>query len=172
MRHGVLVGKTVLKIGKAMNVGSGSTWPGHVALKIDPSLIRAVVEKNPEVKIILIAGTNGKTTTTKALSYALESSGISVLTNNAGANLLNGLASALVSGIDLNGKLRQETIIFEADENSLPVILSEIPNPNAIVLLFFFAAGIFPPFNRVGFHPVGKGGEGREAGDLRDEKRR
>jgi UDP-N-acetylmuramyl tripeptide synthase len=138
MRHGVLVGKTVLKIGKAMNVGSGSTWPGHVALKIDPSLIRAVVEKNPEVKIILIAGTNGKTTTTKALSYALESSGISVLTNNAGANLLNGLASALVSGIDLNGKLRQETIIFEADENSLPVILSEIPNPNAIVLLNLF----------------------------------
>ncbi len=138
MRHGLLLGKTVLKIGKIINLGSGSTWPGHIALKINPKLIRKVISKNPDLKIILVAGTNGKTTTTKALSHALEQIGHSVLTNNSGANLINGLASTLVADVNLSGKLSKKVIIFETDENSLPVILKEIPNPNAIILLNLF----------------------------------
>lgn len=138
MYHSLLIGKGVLQISKILKLGAGSTWPGHAALKVDRSLIKKVVKKNPDLKIILIAGTNGKTTTTKALTHILAHNGISVLTNQAGANLINGLASLLVAHIKLDGKLTHKAIIFEVDENTLPKILEEIPDPDAIILLNLF----------------------------------
>ncbi len=137
MRHSLLAGKVVAKVSK-MQGRSGSTWPGHVALKTDKAFIRKVISKNPDLKVILVAGTNGKTTTTKALCHILQTNDISVITNNAGANLLNGLASTLVLKSDLTGKIKEKVLIFEVDENSLPLVLSEIPNPSAIILLNLF----------------------------------
>lgn len=137
MYHAISVGKGVLKLSKLIN-RSGSTWPGHMALKTDRNLIRNVIKKNPGIKIILVAGTNGKTTTTKALAHILESNGVSTLTNNAGANLLNGLASLLVAHVSIGGTLTHKAIIFEVDENTLPLVLEEIPNPSAVILLNLF----------------------------------
>ena len=137
MLHSIASGKAVLKVSQLLG-REGSTWPGHIALKTDPRFIKKAIEKNPGVKVVLIAGTNGKTTTTKALTHVLEMSNISVLTNRAGANLLNGLASLLVTHVTLEGELKHKAIIFEVDENSLPLVLKEIPNPSAIVLLNLF----------------------------------
>lgn len=138
MYHSLAVGKGVLKLSKILNLGAGSTWPGHLALKTDRNLIKKVIKKNPDIKIILVAGTNGKTTTTKALAHILEENGVSTLTNNAGANLLNGLASLLVSHVTIGGRLTHKAIIFEVDENSLPLVLEEIPEPTALILLNLF----------------------------------
>lgn len=137
MYHSILLGKGVLHLSKLLN-RTGSTWPGHAALKADKRLIKKVIQRNPDIKIVLVAGTNGKTTTTKALSYILRAHKIDVLTNQAGANLLNGLASLLVKHINLEGKLKHKALIFEVDENSLPRVLKEIPNPNGIILLNLF----------------------------------
>lgn len=137
MLHSTLAGKSILAVSKLLG-REGSTWPGHITLKTDPKFIRRAIEKNPGVKVVLIAGTNGKTTTTKALSHVLELADISVLTNQAGANLLNGLASMIVKHISLEGKLSHKALIFEVDENTLPLVLSEIPNPSCIVLLNLF----------------------------------
>lgn len=137
MQHSLIAGKIVGKVSQ-MKGRSGSTWPGHVALKTDKAFIKKIIAKNPHLKIVLIAGTNGKTTTTKALSYILQTNKVSVITNNAGANLLNGLASTLVLKSDLTGKILEKVLIFEVDENSLPLVLSEIPNPDAIILLNLF----------------------------------
>lgn len=137
MYHSIAVGKGVLKLSKLLN-RQGSTWPGHLALKTDGKLISKVIKKNKHIKIILVAGTNGKTTTTKALAHILENNGISTLTNNAGANLLNGLASLLVKNITISGKLKHKAIIFEVDENTLPLVLEEIPEPDALILLNLF----------------------------------
>lgn len=136
--HTVLLGKAVSQTLKRLSLGSGSTWPGHMVLKVDPKFISKVLKKNPELKIVLIAGTNGKTTTTKALSHVLENSGISVMTNKTGANLLNGLASLLVAHVNLKGTLRHKALLFEVDENSLPLVIHEIPEPDAIILLNLF----------------------------------
>lgn len=138
MYHSLAIGKGVLKLSKILQLGAGSTWPGHLALKTDRNLIKKVIKKNPDIKIILVAGTNGKTTTTKALAHILETNGVSTLTNNAGANLLNGLASLLVSHVSISGTLAHKAIIFEVDENSLPLVLEEIPQPNALILLNLF----------------------------------
>lgn len=137
MYHSLIAGKAVSKLVK-LRSGSGSTWPGHIALKTDKAFIKKVLSKNPHLKIVLIAGTNGKTTTTKALAHILNENGVSSITNSAGANLLNGLASTLVLKSDILGKIKQDALLFEVDENSLPLVLNEVPNPDAIILLNLF----------------------------------
>lgn len=137
MIHSLLLGKTIIKAARLMK-RSGSTWPGHLALKADPHVIKKFVKKNPHLKFVFIAGTNGKTTTTKALTHILTSYNIKTITNDSGANLLNGLASLLVTHANWKGKLSAEAIIFEVDENSLPLVLKQIPHPHAIVLLNLF----------------------------------
>lgn len=137
MYHSLLAGKLTKKFSKLLN-RSGSTWPGHIALAVDSKVIRKVLKKNPDVKVVLVAGTNGKTTTTKALTHILENNGFSTLSNQAGANLLNGLASLLAVHSNITGKLTHKAIIFEVDENSLPLILNEVPNPHGIILLNLF----------------------------------
>ncbi len=137
MRHAITAGKLVNRLSTLLK-RSGSTWPGHLALKIEPKLVKKIIEKNPGVKIVLVAGTNGKTTTAKALAHSLTSIGYSVLTNKSGANLLNGFASLLISHASYSGKLKSRVIIFETDENTLPEIISQVPNPDAIILLNLF----------------------------------
>lgn len=137
MRHAIFAGKLVEKISKTIK-RAGSTWPGHIALKADSKLVNKILLKNPEIKIVLVAGTNGKTTTTKALAHVLKATGVRVLTNSAGANLLSGITSTIVSAVSFSGKINHNVLIFEVDENSLPLILKEIENPDAIVLLNLF----------------------------------
>lgn len=134
----IISGKVVSNITKNLNLGSGSTWPGHIALKTDPKFISKMIKKNPHLRIVLIAGTNGKTTTTKSLKHILESSNIETMTNSSGANLMNGLASTLLHYSNIFGKTKRQALIFEVDENLLPQVLKEIPNPDAIILLNLF----------------------------------
>lgn len=122
---------------KKLKLGSGSTWPGHVALKIDPNIIQKVLKKNPQLKVILVAGTNGKTTTSTLLKYLLEQNDLKVIQNETGANLLNGIVTTLLLNSKSNGKIPYDVAIFEIDENSVPVVLKHM-TPTAIILLNLF----------------------------------
>ncbi len=117
--------------------GSGSTWPGHIALFLNRRIIRDILNKNIHLKIILIAGTNGKTTTSKMLSYALSKKGLSILKNDTGANLLNGIASSIIDNTSFFGKIDNQVAIFEVDENTLPQIIKYL-NPTAVIILNLF----------------------------------
>ncbi|MFH1187060.1 MAG: Mur ligase family protein [Candidatus Levyibacteriota bacterium] len=132
----IYLGKTLSYISKLINVGSGSTWPGHIALKINNNFIESIFKKS-KTKIILVAGTNGKTTTSKLIKAILEKDGRTVFQNVSGANLLNGIASSLIHESNLSGKLNSEFAIFEIDENILPLIL-KLLNPDYIVCLNLF----------------------------------
>jgi len=137
----ILLGKlTAFFIQLVLN-RNASTWPGHLVLGLDPKFIKNIFDKNPEVKIVLIAGTNGKTTTTKALDHILNANKIPVIRNDSGANLLNGLASLLIKRASIMGKINQKALLFEVDENSLPLVLSQLSTLNSqlsIVLLNLF----------------------------------
>jgi UDP-N-acetylmuramyl tripeptide synthase len=133
----ILVGKLLSLASRILNMGSGSTWPGHMALSVNPSFIKQILDQN-RIKVILIAGTNGKTTTGKLVQTILEKNGKKVFQNTAGANLLNGIASSLIFNSNLNGKINKDFAIFEIDENTLPLILKEITNPDYIVILNLF----------------------------------
>jgi len=128
--------KSISAISKITNRGAGSTWPGHLALKADEKIITNLL-KHSKTKIILVAGTNGKTTTGKMLATVLQSAGKRVFQNNSGANLLNGIASSLLLHTNIFGALTADYAIFEVDENNLPLILEEI-TPHAVIVLDLF----------------------------------
>lgn len=133
----IFLGKLTISFSKSLNLGNGSTWPGHIALSINKNFIKDILKHNPNLKIILIAGTNGKTTTAKLIQTILEKSGKKVFQNKGGANLLNGIASSIVLHSDMLCALKYDYAIFEIDENTLPLILKEL-NADYIVLLNLF----------------------------------
>lgn len=138
MRNKFLIqtGKAISQTSKLLNRGNGSTWPGHIALKANPNFVRDILSQS-ETKTIIVAGTNGKTTTSSLIATALRKNGKSVLQNESGANLLNGVASTILLNTDANGQLTQDFAIFEVDENALPLVLNQV-TPDYLVLLNLF----------------------------------
>ncbi len=132
----ILLGKTVSFASK-ISKRSGSTWPGHLALKADQDFIKNIIKINPNLKIILVAGTNGKTTTAKMILEILKEQRLRVFSNQEGANMLNGIASSLISHTNPFGKVNYDAAVFEVDENSLSAI-AQNTKPYAIVLLNLF----------------------------------
>lgn len=134
----ILLGKFFSIFSRVLNLGNGSTWPGHIALSLNPNFIKDLITNNQSLIAILIAGTNGKTTTGKLIQTILEKDGKKVFQNASGANLLNGIASSLIYNSSLTGKINKDFAVFEIDENTLPLILHEITNPDFIVILNLF----------------------------------
>jgi UDP-N-acetylmuramyl tripeptide synthase len=87
--------------------------------------------------VILIAGTNGKTTTSLLLRSILEHKSYRVAHNSTGANLENGLMTALLESTNFVGTLNVDYAILEVDENILPKVLAPI-QPRMILCLNLF----------------------------------
>lgn len=138
MKNQLLIhhGKFLSKVIQVANLGNGSTWPGHIALKANPHFIKDLLKKS-QTKIIFIVGTNGKTTTTALLSHLLNSSGQSVIQNTSGANLINGIASTLLLNSDFRGRIHADYALFEVDENAFPRACKEV-TPDVIIMLNLF----------------------------------
>lgn len=137
MNNSLIVSAKVLsKVSKMLNLGNGSTWPGHLALKVNPTLIDDLL-KNAPTKIILVVGTNGKTTTSRILTTILKENGKSVVQNTSGANLVNGIASTLLLNTNPLGKLTADYAVFEVDENSFPLLLQHL-TPHGVIALNLF----------------------------------
>jgi UDP-N-acetylmuramyl tripeptide synthase len=120
---------------KAANLGNGSTWPGHIALKANPNFIKEIIQGRNIIPIV-IAGTNGKTTTGRMLQTVLEEAKLQVFQNESGANLMSGIASSLI----LRAPKNEQTptyAIFEVDENVLPKALKQL-SPKLVILLDLF----------------------------------
>lgn len=122
---------------KKLRLGSGSTWPGEIALRLQPTLIKKILEKNPELQVVCVVGTNGKTTTSKLLVHVLRGLGKRVITNDTGANLLNGVAATLLEATGRGLRIAADVAVLELDENVLPRLLEHI-EPSALVLLNLF----------------------------------
>jgi len=121
----IFLGKVTFKLSQLFKLGSGGTWPGEVALTISPNiLIQLFSQLNSGV--IIVAGTNGKTTTSLMIQQILEKSGFTTIHNATGANLLNGITSACIKESDWLGRINADWGVFETDENSLPLILQQL----------------------------------------------
>lgn len=133
----IVLGKFASFIATTFHLGSGSTWPGHIALIVNKHFIRDILSKN-SIQVILIAGTNGKTTTSKLLQFIAEKHRIHTFHNEEGANLLNGIASTIIRYANTSGKITGYTAaIFEVDENSLSQVLEQI-TPQGVIILNLF----------------------------------
>jgi lipid II isoglutaminyl synthase (glutamine-hydrolysing) len=116
--------------------GSGQALPGLVAERLDPHLARRLAH-GLEHGVILVTGTNGKTTTTKMITAMLEASGERVLSNTTGSNLKRGVTAALIQAANLRGRLPYTIGVFEVDEASLRHVAPELL-PREIVVLNLF----------------------------------
>lgn len=99
---------------------TGSHYPGHVALLVCPNLIRTI--RKPS-RVVVVTGTNGKTTVTNLVVDALAGEGVATVNNRAGSNTDAGIASALVGGVTWTGRPKAETAVLEMDERSARRIL-------------------------------------------------
>lgn len=137
----IITGKLIAFISRLFNLGEGSTWPGHIALFVNKNFVKDILDnqktKNQKPKTVLVAGTNGKTTTGKLIQTILENKGYNVFQNKAGANLLNGIASSIVLHSSLLCVVNYDYAIFEIDENTLPLALKEFTPDYLIVLNLF-----------------------------------
>lgn len=110
----------VTLLGKAVRYavrlrGGGSALPGLFVEKIDPDFVRRTLSQLPD-GVVVISGTNGKTTTTKMVVELLESQGLKVFTNRTGSNFMRGVAAALLEQVDNSGKLDADIAVLELDE--------------------------------------------------------
>ncbi len=116
LRHGLL------------GAGSGGTsLPGRVALALDPDFLSRA--QNYPLRM-LVTGTNGKTSTVAMIQALLRDGGKTVATNAEGANLRQGLATALLDP-------PSDALVLEVDELTLPRV-APVVAPQAIVVTGLF----------------------------------
>ncbi|MDB5177988.1 MAG: hypothetical protein JWO61_371 [Candidatus Saccharibacteria bacterium] len=108
-----VLGKAVRSIARLR--GGGSAFPGLFVEKIDSSFVADTLAQLPR-GIVIISGTNGKTTTTKMVTELLEGQGLKVFTNSTGSNFIRGIAAALLGEVDMKGKLDADIAVLELDE--------------------------------------------------------
>lgn len=119
----VALAKIITIVVQKLRLGAGSVLPGEIARRLYPQILSLLCEQVGQ-GIILIVGTNGKTTTSLLLRTILENTGAKVTHNSTGANLINGLTTALLADTNLFGRLNTDYAILEVDENIVPLLLS------------------------------------------------
>ncbi len=127
----VLTGKAVRYLARLR--GGGSALPGLFVEKIDSGFVANVLSQLPQ-GVVLISGTNGKTTTTKMVVKLLESQGLKVFTNRTGSNFIRGVAAALLGEVDNRGKLTADIAVLELDEAHAVRFVAQV-KPRFVLLL-------------------------------------
>ena len=74
----------------------GTNLPGKIALKIDKDILK---ELSRGVKVTVVTGTNGKTTTSRMIEQAFEEAGYKYFANKSGANLLTGIITVFCTAL-------------------------------------------------------------------------
>ena len=103
-------------LSRLAGAGGGTTLPGKLLWKLDPSAVSRLATRLPRGSAVLSA-TNGKTTTA-AMTAEILGRRVRLAHNRSGANLVSGVASTLLAadGAELG--------LFEVDEAALPQVAS------------------------------------------------
>jgi lipid II isoglutaminyl synthase (glutamine-hydrolysing) len=129
----IISAKIVIKLSKLLFKG-GSNFPGKIALKIDRNILASA---SKDYEVILITGTNGKTTTTSMIFNMLKSGGKAVITNNTGANMLPGIVSCFIENYRFNKSSTEKYAVIEVDEANVPLV-TEYIKPRIITVTNLF----------------------------------
>jgi len=120
-----LLARGIGSASRLLGAGGGTTLPGKVLWKAHPGAIDRLASELPH-GTVLVSATNGKTTTA-AMAAAILRSRHRLAHNASGANLVSGIASALLAspGAELG--------LFEVDEAALPEAARRV-RPRAVLL--------------------------------------
>ena len=131
LRPAATIARAAGTLSRRFGRGGGTSLPGKVLLKLDPSALARLGAELPG-GVAMISGTNGKTTTARMAVACLTGNGLPVVTNHAGANLLSGVATALLD------RSKAATVgCFEVDEFALPGVTRAI-SPRVLCLTNLF----------------------------------
>ena len=119
------VGGAAGRVSRLTGRGDGSVIGGVLGLKVEPDLLRLLAAGR---QIVLVTGTNGKTTTTRLITAALGALGSDVASNAFGANMDAGLVSALGRAPGARHA------VLETDERYLPAVI-QATRPRVVTLL-------------------------------------
>src|SRR4051794_39878441 len=121
----IAVARGVGELSRRLGKGGGTTIPGKLVATLDPGAIDRLAARLPG-GCVVVSATNGKTTSTAMAAEILRPLH-RLAHNSAGANLVSGVASALIAadGAELG--------LLEVDEGALPELLRRL-KPRALCL--------------------------------------
>ena len=130
----VALGRTARLAARVRGGGSGGTaFPGLVMERTDPGFLERTLSRLPR-GVIVVSGTNGKTTTTKMVVQLLREQGLKVFTNRTGSNFVRGVLAALLTEVDAAGNLDADIAVLELDEAHAVHFVARV-RPRACLLL-------------------------------------
>jgi UDP-N-acetylmuramyl tripeptide synthase len=110
----IALARAAAGLSRLAGAGGGTTLPGKLLWKLDPGAVDRLAARLPQ-GAALVSATNGKTTTSAMAARVLGPS-FRLAHNRSGANLVSGVASALLAARDA------ELGLFEVDEAALPEV--------------------------------------------------
>lgn len=124
--------KIIARIVDIIDSRRGTSFAGRQILKLDKNFVSKFkgIDRN---KVILVTGTNGKSSTTNLLHHIFKGCGEKVISNLAGANLRSGIATCFIKNSHFSGRINDGYIILEVDERSLKYILDWVPTGHLVV---------------------------------------
>ena len=133
----IIIGKVAFFLTRIFGVGGGTTFPGFLAEKIDTNFIKKISDKI-KYGVVVVTGTNGKTTTSKMIEEILTEEGYIVIHNSAGSNLSRGIASTLIKHVNFFGtRIDADVAVFEIDEATMPEATTKL-RPEVILVTNLF----------------------------------
>lgn len=107
----ILIAKMLSFVGKLL--GRGSSLPGKIALKLCPNILSRLTLPD---SVIVVTGSNGKTSTVEMIANVLTASGKKVVWNKEGSNQIEGVTTLLLNNASLTGRVKGDVVLLESDE--------------------------------------------------------
>ena len=115
-RFATTVGGAAASVSRLAGKGDGSVIGGRISLRLEPDLLSLLAVGR---QVVLITGTNGKTTTTRLITAALAPLGAQIASNVYGANMHAGAVAALSRTPDA------PIAVLETDEKYIPSMVAQ-----------------------------------------------
>ncbi|HEU4450460.1 MAG TPA: MurT ligase domain-containing protein [Gaiellaceae bacterium] len=125
----IAVARAAGRLSRLAGRGGGTTLPGKILATVDPDALRTLASRLP-LGSALLSATNGKTTTAAIVAEILHGR-VRLAHNRAGANLVSGVASALLE------HPAAELGLFEVDEGAFPDVARRV-DPRSVCLANLF----------------------------------
>jgi lipid II isoglutaminyl synthase (glutamine-hydrolysing) len=132
----IAAGKLSARLIRAFGRGGGTAAPGVIANLVDPNILDKL-SRRVDAGCVVVAGTNGKTTTSRMLAEMVESSGLRVIHNRSGSNLVRGISAAFTDQSTIDGQPAGQLAVIETDEAAFPEVVRRT-RPRLILLLNLF----------------------------------
>ena len=91
----VTLARAAGRLSRRLGRGGGTSLPGKILLRMRPEALAELGSELPR-GVTLISATNGKTTTARLVASCAREAGWDLISNPSGANLLSGVATALL----------------------------------------------------------------------------